>query len=1143
MRNLKKFLALVLAMLMVVGATAVVSADFTDVPADNAYVAAINDLAVKGIVRGTSDTTFGPDADVQRYQMALFVARAATGEVGEDADSTLWANGIVPFADVTDYKGAIQYAFLNGIIKGRTETTFDPAGNIAYVDALTMAVRALGYTKLEYPWGFYNKAVELGLTEGVAVDALYTTLDRAETAQIIYNMIYAERADSDVSFATENFDLDVVRTSDLFVITATPEQSYAEGYTSKDHKEEGTFVGIQAIINGIPEGDMIYVPVEKLGIEAADVENYLNYAVELINYDAEAGTFYDAKLGDAPDKVYSADVKFDDKSATKIVIDGTTYNMVETVSGSVLKNELVAFASADINIYTAKDLVVIGDTVVDINGHAVATFKGYVGNTKYYAAMVNVPTDDSEDTLCEHGKEIGETCNRCGGTAVADGELDTNLFIKAGTIIPEDKALKAWGYEAQGSEYIKYSTMTADDIEKLGAFELQLFDDDKNGKYDRAVANTVYMSVKGTYKEDLDPAKKNGKEVCDAVISELVGTDVEDADVAYSEELEAGTLFTFTYNKVINAVDVIETFDLNTAKLNKIDTTTKDSEGNKLYKFTFGDTVYTGKTDYTNADLGAIVVDYDKSEDGKFNLKNLNAGLKFDILENWEAFKETADLGWDYNFYTVNGFVIFAEAVEEAAKTAATTKFVVLDSVADFDFGAMDLNVYADGEEKVVALNKFMGTPLANLPDWFYGIFIGDVSNFYRGSIYAINETADGINILGFVNDETYMNYYEDTDKDGVLEDNGDDKVILDYIDNVNTQDLTTTIDGYATLVFDGGIIRTSDSGNLKYGQRIRTTDTTVFYFINYGPAEDKDGNAEDIKKPTSNQYGRDDSTDIKVYVGSAGDGTITLDDHSYVLVDEIGYKANTTQGSTQLIIVVNALDWDFDAEIERDTYGYFIGNADDYEADEATDLELKGYDKDAKFYKFTDAAIDIDTGKLITVYSTDRNLEAGKVYEFDANGVILNYDKIGTMGTNNKLITSADYAIELADLVDDVKYAMYDGKTVAIDYLVDEKTYDVVAEVGGSVKTIFDYDEYVINKITLVNIGNDITIVREMKDGKPVESKNLEYKEFASTTAWDRVVNYFYYGNNAGLNTITDSMVFAVKVSDTELLLLVDAE
>ena len=34
----------------------------------------------------------------------------------------------------------------------------------------------------------YNKAVELGLTENVAIDALYTTLDRAETAQIIYNM-------------------------------------------------------------------------------------------------------------------------------------------------------------------------------------------------------------------------------------------------------------------------------------------------------------------------------------------------------------------------------------------------------------------------------------------------------------------------------------------------------------------------------------------------------------------------------------------------------------------------------------------------------------------------------------------------------------------------------------------------------------------------------------------------------------------------------------------------------------------------------------------------------------------------------------------------------------------------------------------
>ena len=55
MRNVKKFLALVLAMLMVVSAAATVSA-FDDVAADHQYVEAINDLSED--VRREIDTIY-----------------------------------------------------------------------------------------------------------------------------------------------------------------------------------------------------------------------------------------------------------------------------------------------------------------------------------------------------------------------------------------------------------------------------------------------------------------------------------------------------------------------------------------------------------------------------------------------------------------------------------------------------------------------------------------------------------------------------------------------------------------------------------------------------------------------------------------------------------------------------------------------------------------------------------------------------------------------------------------------------------------------------------------------------------------------------------------------------------------------------
>ena len=118
MINFKKFLALVLAMLMVVSAGAAVSA-FDDVADDSTYAAAIADLAEKEIVRGKAADAFDPDANVTRWQMALFIVRAITGET----DDANWADGFCYFNDIAagQYPGAISKAAAAGIILGRTE--------------------------------------------------------------------------------------------------------------------------------------------------------------------------------------------------------------------------------------------------------------------------------------------------------------------------------------------------------------------------------------------------------------------------------------------------------------------------------------------------------------------------------------------------------------------------------------------------------------------------------------------------------------------------------------------------------------------------------------------------------------------------------------------------------------------------------------------------------------------------------------------------------------------------------------------------------------------------------------------------------------------------------------------------------------
>jgi hypothetical protein len=162
MRNFKKFLTLVLAVMMVVSAMSfTTSAAFEDVAADNEYLAdAIDLLSYMGVAKGVSETKFGTDELVTRQQFALFIYRMMKG--GKDAP----ANGAnsTNFTDLVDptYNYAISWAYQNGIISGRTATTFDPKGAITLQEAYTMIVRALEYEadgeKLSYPFGYIEVA-------------------------------------------------------------------------------------------------------------------------------------------------------------------------------------------------------------------------------------------------------------------------------------------------------------------------------------------------------------------------------------------------------------------------------------------------------------------------------------------------------------------------------------------------------------------------------------------------------------------------------------------------------------------------------------------------------------------------------------------------------------------------------------------------------------------------------------------------------------------------------------------------------------------------------------------------------------------------------------------------------------------------
>ena len=198
MRNFKRFLTLTLAVLMVVSMFAfnASAAQFTDVDAENEYLnKAVNLLNHVGVVKGTSETTFGTDELVTREQMAAFIYRLmkkGNSVEGGDNSST--------FTDLEDptFFFMVSWANAQGIIKGTSATTFEPKGSITLQDAYTMIIRALGYEDegtLSYPFEFIGIAEQKGveLDEGLDSSVSYTdALTRGDVAILLYNAFFAE---------------------------------------------------------------------------------------------------------------------------------------------------------------------------------------------------------------------------------------------------------------------------------------------------------------------------------------------------------------------------------------------------------------------------------------------------------------------------------------------------------------------------------------------------------------------------------------------------------------------------------------------------------------------------------------------------------------------------------------------------------------------------------------------------------------------------------------------------------------------------------------------------------------------------------------------------------------------------------------
>ena len=736
MGNLKRFLAMTLTMLMVVGCFAMSGsvAAFDDVVDYQEQINLMNQLR---IIEGYNDDEFGPDDDVERWQMALLIAKIMTGKVddayvnfGETQNNTAFED-----IEVEHFYGSISYGNENGIILGTSATTFEPTNGIMIQDVFTMVVRMLGYGSASmdanYPWSYVDKAIQLGLDKDL--DESYNNEDvatRGQAAVILYNALFAKKADG-TTYAASKFNL----TMETIVLTGTSKANmFATGEKIDKKLADDNYVAFNVLnADGTLGSETFYLlkSIFNYG-EDADENLYFGQSYKVITKDNYTTVLYWEPI----EAVRVDQTDFDGVKDTddNFVIEGKTYKAVK--SYSVLNNnqgkkfhDNLEFVGYDMN-----------------NKKTVNDATSYVMNAK-------------RDILDDKGKEVffympsGTAANAVATESSWKDAYKKEAKLENGTVVWVTPSQADW------DNVYKYPTKTSTGavnslgsdvkankvVNELNAYsDTVLYDDNSDGIYDRAIY-TYYKFGFIEYNDDKHLV--------------IAGSKVFD-NVAYDDK---SITYVTADGEVLAAADVMKPLDTNLTKGNYVlYSYNKDTRYVTIKEFFTPNQGLVTTIDKPNNKIAFDQVYYNISAGNvagtKFDLGNskLPGAYKSDVLSRLGSRGIDELQGRNVHYIEKDGKVL---AVYEAYKNDG--KYFVLDSVVGINStGYVNALVYNNSNVRsVVTIASVEG-------DW-YGAsnFTSYSSNAAwletaKGELFKYTTDALGNYHAEWINSDTDFTYY-----------------------------------------------------------------------------------------------------------------------------------------------------------------------------------------------------------------------------------------------------------------------------------------------------------------------------------------------------------------------------------------------